>query len=87
MIPRVRIAHLPTPIESMPRLTAALHVHPLLKLISIIVFLLPLTPLIHAMRSIMLEGATPLTVWADVAIVAAWIVTAIVLEVRWFRWH
>lgn len=25
MIPRVRIAHLPTPIESMPRLTAALH--------------------------------------------------------------
>jgi ABC-type polysaccharide/polyol phosphate export permease len=50
-------------------------------------FLLPLTPLIHAMRSIMLEGATLLTVWADVAIVAAWIVTTFVLALRWFRWH
>jgi ABC-type multidrug transport system permease subunit len=52
-----------------------------------LLYLLPLTPLIHAMRSIMLEGATLLTVWADVAIVAAWIVTTFALALRWFRWN
>lgn len=52
-----------------------------------LLFLLPLTPLIHAMRSIMLEGATLIAVWADLAIIAAWIVMTFVLALRWFRWH
>ncbi len=49
-------------------------------------FLLPLTPLIHALRSVMLEGATLATIGADVLLVAAWGVGTFALALRWFRW-
>jgi ABC-2 type transport system permease protein len=49
--------------------------------------LMPLTPLIHAVRSIMLEGASLLSLGTDVAIVAAWGCVSFVLALRWFRWN
>ncbi len=49
--------------------------------------LLPLNPLIHALRTIMLEGASLWSLWADVAIVAAWAGVSIILALRWFRWN
>lgn len=48
---------------------------------------LPLTPLISALRSVMLEGATLLAVSTDLAIVAAWAVVTFALALRWFRWN
>ena len=47
---------------------------------------LPLTPLIGAMRSVMLEGATFLEVGTDITIVTAWGVVTFALALRWFRW-
>ncbi len=55
-------------------------VQPLLKAI-------PLTPLIHAMRSVMLEGTSIFALGLDVAIVAAWGCVSFVLALRWFRWN
>lgn len=48
---------------------------------------LPLTPLIHALRSVMLEGAGLLSLGTDLAIVAAWGCLTFVLALRWFRWN
>jgi ABC-type multidrug transport system permease subunit len=48
--------------------------------------LLPLTPLIHALRGVMLEGASLVWLGADVAIIAAWGCVTFVLALRWFRW-
>jgi ABC-2 type transport system permease protein len=48
--------------------------------------LLPLTPLIHALRSIMLEGTSIMYLGADLALIAAWGGVAFVLALRWFRW-
>ncbi len=47
---------------------------------------LPLTPLIHALRAVMIEGAGLASLWSDVAIMAAWSVISFVLALRWFRW-
>ncbi len=47
---------------------------------------LPLTPLIHALRGVMLEGASLVSLGADVAIIAAWGCVTFVLALRWFRW-
>jgi ABC-type multidrug transport system permease subunit len=49
--------------------------------------LLPLTPLIHAMRSIMLEGTSIVNLGADLAMITAWGCAAFVLALRWFRWR
>lgn len=47
---------------------------------------LPLTPLIDALRGIMLE-ATPLTaLGSQIAILAAWAIGGFLLALRWFRW-
>ena len=49
--------------------------------------LLPLNPLIHALRSTMLEGASILTLGTDLALMAAWGCITFALALRWFRWH
>jgi len=48
--------------------------------------LLPLTPLIHALRGIMLEGASILALGADLALIVAWGMVSFFLALRWFRW-
>jgi hypothetical protein len=47
---------------------------------------LPLTPLINAMRSVSLEGASLASQWPQIAILTAWGVVSFVLALRWFRW-
>jgi ABC-type multidrug transport system permease subunit len=48
--------------------------------------LLPLTPLIHALRSIMLEGTSIVYLGADLALIAAWGGAAFALALWGFRW-
>lgn len=48
---------------------------------------LPLTPLIHATRSIMLEGTSIVYLGADIALIAAWGGVSFALALRWFRWN
>jgi ABC-type multidrug transport system permease subunit len=52
-----------------------------------LLMVLPLTPLIHALRSIVLEGTSIFSLGAEVAIVAAWGCASFVLALRWFRWN
>jgi ABC-2 type transport system permease protein len=47
---------------------------------------LPLTPLIHALRSVMLEGASLWSLGSDVALIAAWAGVTLALAIKWFRW-
>jgi ABC-2 type transport system permease protein len=48
--------------------------------------LLPLTPLIHALRSVMLEGTSLLALGLDLTILVAWGGVTFALALRWFRW-
>jgi ABC-type multidrug transport system permease subunit len=48
---------------------------------------LPLTPLIHALRSVMLEGAGLLSLGPQLALILAWGTVTFVLALRWFRWN
>ncbi|OAI51822.1 hypothetical protein AYO44_04965 [Planctomycetaceae bacterium SCGC AG-212-F19] len=48
--------------------------------------LLPLTPLIDALRAVMLEGALLTTQLPQLGILAAWAVVTFALALRWFRW-
>lgn len=48
--------------------------------------LLPLTPLLNAMRRVMLEGAGLLTVAPEMAVVILWAAATFGLALRWFRW-
>jgi ABC-type polysaccharide/polyol phosphate export permease len=48
---------------------------------------LPLTPLIDALRSVMLEGASLASQWQELAILAAWGIGSFALALRWFRWN
>jgi ABC-type multidrug transport system permease subunit len=48
---------------------------------------LPLTPLIDALRAVMLEGASLASQLPQIAIMAAWGVTTFVLALRLFRWQ
>ncbi len=48
---------------------------------------LPLNPLIHALRSVMLEGTSLGSLGADVALVSAWGCVTFALALRWFRWN
>lgn len=48
--------------------------------------LLPLTPLLNAMRRVMLEGTGLLGVAPEMAVVSLWAATTFVLALRWFRW-
>jgi len=49
--------------------------------------ILPLTPLISAMRSVMLEGASLLSVGPEVALIVAWGIVPFAAALRWFRWN
>jgi hypothetical protein len=49
--------------------------------------LLPLTPLISALRAVMLENASLGSQWVQVSILAGWGVVTFVLALRWFRWN
>jgi ABC-type multidrug transport system permease subunit len=48
---------------------------------------LPLTPLIDALRAVMLEGASLASQWPRLALLAAWGVVTFLLGLRWFRWN
>jgi ABC-type multidrug transport system permease subunit len=48
--------------------------------------LLPLTPLIHALRSVMLEGTSLFGLLSEVALITAWGGVSFLLALRWFRW-
>lgn len=52
-----------------------------------VVQVLPLTALIDALRDVMLEGATPVSVAPDLAILAAWGVGAFSIALWGFRWR
>jgi ABC-type multidrug transport system permease subunit len=54
-------------------------VQPLIKL-------LPLTPLIQALRGVMLEGASLFSLGFEIVAVVAWGVVCFALALRWFRW-
>jgi ABC-2 type transport system permease protein len=47
----------------------------------------PLTPLIDALRAVMLEGATLASQLPRIAIMAGWAVVCFALALRWFRWR
>jgi ABC-type multidrug transport system permease subunit len=49
--------------------------------------LLPLTPLIQAMRRVMLEGAVLADLGVQIAYIVAWGVVTFALALRWFRWN
>ncbi len=48
---------------------------------------LPLTPLINALRSVSLEGAGLGSQWREMGILASWGVGSFALALRWFRWN
>lgn len=48
---------------------------------------LPLTPLINAIRSVMLDGAGIASLTSETAIIAAWTVLSFTLALRLFRWN
>jgi ABC-2 type transport system permease protein len=48
--------------------------------------ILPLTPLIHALRGVMLEGAGLASLGMDLVLIAAWGLISFALALRWFRW-
>jgi ABC-type multidrug transport system permease subunit len=47
---------------------------------------LPLTPLINALRAVMLEGTSLASLLPEMAIMAAWAIISFALALRWFRW-
>jgi ABC-type multidrug transport system permease subunit len=48
---------------------------------------LPLTQLINALRSVSIEGATLVSQWQPIAIMAAWGGVSFGLALKWFRWN
>jgi len=48
--------------------------------------LLPLTPLVHALRSVMLDGSGLFALGGDLAPIALWGCGTFALALRWFRW-
>ena len=55
-------------------------VQPLIKL-------LPLTPLIDALRAVMLEGSGLLELWPEIAVMVGWAVITFAIALKIFRWH
>ncbi len=47
---------------------------------------LPLTPLINALRAVMLDGVSLASQWAEMALLAGWGLVTFVLALKWFRW-
>jgi ABC-type polysaccharide/polyol phosphate export permease len=52
-----------------------------------ILSLLPLSPLIHALRSVMLEGVSLVALGPEVGLIVGWGGVTFVLALRWFRWN
>src|SRR5207245_2970378 len=50
------------------------------------IHVLPLTPLINALRAVMLDGLPLTSQWAELALLAAWGLVTFLLALRWFRW-
>jgi ABC-type multidrug transport system permease subunit len=48
--------------------------------------LLPLTPLIDALRSVMLEGAGVASLWPEILVMSVWGAASFTLALYWFRW-
>ena len=51
-----------------------------------IIRLLPLTPLIDSLRSIMLQGQSVDSLGRPLTVMTVWAVVSFVLALRWFRW-
>ena len=51
-----------------------------------VLFALPLTPLIDALRRVMLEGAGVASIGPQLLLIVAWGVVTSALALRWFRW-
>ena len=49
--------------------------------------LLPLTPLIHSLRSVMQDGASLLGLLPEIGLISTWTVVTFALAMRWFRWQ
>ncbi len=49
--------------------------------------LMPLNPLIHALRTVMLEGTSLWSLGTDVALIVAWGGACFFLGLLWFRWN
>jgi ABC-2 type transport system permease protein len=50
------------------------------------IWILPLTPLINALRAVMLDGMSLASQWAELAVLAGWGAVTFVLALKWFRW-
>ena len=51
-----------------------------------VIKILPLTPLINALRAVILEGHSLFQLWPQIVILAVWGLVTFVLSLRWFRW-
>jgi len=56
------------------------------ELVQPLIKLLPLTPLIDALRAVMLEGASLASQWPEVLTMMAWALVSFTLALFWFRW-
>jgi ABC-type multidrug transport system permease subunit len=52
-----------------------------------VIKIIPLTPLIDALRAVMLEGASLASQWTRILILAVWTVGTFFLALKWFRWQ
>jgi ABC-type polysaccharide/polyol phosphate export permease len=52
-----------------------------------VIKIIPLTPLINALRAVMLEGATLASRWHEIGILLAWGIVSFILALWWFRWN
>ena len=48
---------------------------------------MPLTALIDAMRSVILEGASLASIWHELAIMATWTVVPFAIALKIFKWR
>jgi ABC-2 type transport system permease protein len=48
--------------------------------------ILPLTPLIGALRSVMMEGTSLFSLGTELSIICVWGITSVFLALKWFRW-
>jgi ABC-2 type transport system permease protein len=48
---------------------------------------LPLTALVDAMRSVVLEGATLTSMWHELAIIGSWTIVPFAIALKIFKWR
>lgn len=56
------------------------------KVMQPIIELMPLTPFIRALRDVMLDGASLMSIGNDVCMLVIWGIVTFALALRWFRW-